>query len=204
MDQEGTRDFACVAPTMRRRDCRNSSTVEKGEQIVITRHGRPVARLVPEVQRNFAEALTALDRITARRKALAAQGVRITQAEIREWREEGRRQVGRDARLRAGCLGDRCSLDRGGSVRPSASHTSPDWQRQRYGAGPVGSGGRQHFVACRAYRLAQPRGATRSLWQICPVCRSLSTTRRQGAPGRTAWPWRRVTTSACMMPCTSN
>jgi len=65
--------------------------VEKGEQIVITRHGRPVARLVPEGRRDAAEALAAIDRITARRKALAAQGVRITQAEIRAWRDEGRR-----------------------------------------------------------------------------------------------------------------
>jgi prevent-host-death family protein len=65
--------------------------VERGEQIVITRHGKPVARLVPEGRRDAAEALAAIDRITARRKALAAQGIRITQAEIRAWREEGRR-----------------------------------------------------------------------------------------------------------------
>jgi prevent-host-death family protein len=64
--------------------------VEKGEQIVITRHGRPVARLIPEERYSTEEALAAVDRITARRKALAAQGVRITQAEIRAWREEGR------------------------------------------------------------------------------------------------------------------
>jgi prevent-host-death family protein len=65
--------------------------VEKGEQIVITRHGRPVARLVPEGRHDTVEALAALDRITARRKALAARGVHITQAEIRALREEGRR-----------------------------------------------------------------------------------------------------------------
>jgi len=65
--------------------------VEKGEQIVITRHGRPVARLVPEGHRNDAEALAALDRIVARRKELAARGVRTSQAEIRAWRDEGRR-----------------------------------------------------------------------------------------------------------------
>jgi prevent-host-death family protein len=65
--------------------------VEKGEQIVITRHGRPVARLVPEGGRDIAEAVAALDRITARRKELARQGVRISQTEIRAWRDEGRR-----------------------------------------------------------------------------------------------------------------
>ena len=65
--------------------------VEKGEQIIITRHGRPIARLVPEGARNVARALEALDRITARRKRLAVQGLRVTQSEIRAWRDEGRR-----------------------------------------------------------------------------------------------------------------
>ncbi|HET7882049.1 MAG TPA: type II toxin-antitoxin system prevent-host-death family antitoxin [Acetobacteraceae bacterium] len=65
--------------------------VERGEQIVITRHGKPIARLVPEVRRDRTEALDALDRITARRQQLAARGVRTTQAEIRAWRDEGRR-----------------------------------------------------------------------------------------------------------------
>jgi prevent-host-death family protein len=65
--------------------------VEKGEQIVITRRGRPVARLVPEGRIDKIEALAALERITARRKALAARGIHITQAEIRALREEGRR-----------------------------------------------------------------------------------------------------------------
>ena len=65
--------------------------VERGEQIVITRHGKPVARLVPEGGLDQAAALAAVDRITARRKELAAQGARITQAEIRAMRDEGRR-----------------------------------------------------------------------------------------------------------------
>jgi prevent-host-death family protein len=64
--------------------------VERGEQIVITRHGRPVARLVPEGRRDVTEALAALDRITARRQALAERGVRTTQADIRAMRDEGR------------------------------------------------------------------------------------------------------------------
>jgi prevent-host-death family protein len=65
--------------------------VERGEQFVITRHGRPIARLVPEGRRNVAQAIAALKRIAARRKELAARGVHITQGEIRAWREEGRR-----------------------------------------------------------------------------------------------------------------
>jgi prevent-host-death family protein len=65
--------------------------VEKGEQIVITRHGRPVARLVPEGGHDVGDALAALNRITARRSAMATRGVRVTQADIRSMREEGRR-----------------------------------------------------------------------------------------------------------------
>lgn len=65
--------------------------VERGEQIVITRHGRPIARLVPERSRDIAQAVDALDRITARRERLAQQGVQITRDEIRAWREDGRR-----------------------------------------------------------------------------------------------------------------
>lgn len=65
--------------------------VERGEQIVITRHGKPIARLVSEGGHDRAAALAAVERITARRKALAATGVHITQAEIRAMRDEGRR-----------------------------------------------------------------------------------------------------------------
>jgi prevent-host-death family protein len=65
--------------------------VEKGEEIIITRHGKPIARLVPEGGHNVAEAFAALERITARRKKMAARGVRITQDEMRAMRDEGRR-----------------------------------------------------------------------------------------------------------------
>jgi prevent-host-death family protein len=65
--------------------------VENGEQIVITRHGKPVARLVPEGGHNVADALAAVDELTRLRKELAARGVRVTQAEIRAMRDEGRR-----------------------------------------------------------------------------------------------------------------
>jgi prevent-host-death family protein len=65
--------------------------VERGEQIVITRHGKPIARLVPEGGHNVADALAAVDELTRQRKELAARGVRVTQAEIRAMRDEGRR-----------------------------------------------------------------------------------------------------------------
>jgi prevent-host-death family protein len=65
--------------------------VERGEQIVITRHGKPVARLVPEGGHNVADALAAVEALVRCRKELAARGVRVTQAEIRAMRDEGRR-----------------------------------------------------------------------------------------------------------------
>ncbi len=45
--------------------------VEAGEEIVITRHGRPVARLVPNLARtDGAQAREALDRIRTRARKL--------------------------------------------------------------------------------------------------------------------------------------
>ena len=63
--------------------------VERGREVVITRGGRSVARLVPAAApatgHGAAEALRAL------RKGLAAQGLRVTAAELKELRDEGRR-----------------------------------------------------------------------------------------------------------------
>lgn len=69
--------------------------VERGEEVVITRHGKPVARLVTDSARaDLAGALA--DRIRERREAigkrLADAGERpITAAEIVDWVGEGRR-----------------------------------------------------------------------------------------------------------------
>jgi prevent-host-death family protein len=65
--------------------------VEKGEQIVITRHGKPVARLVPEGGYDKAAAHAAVARIRALRSELAARGVDLSDEEIRALRDEGRR-----------------------------------------------------------------------------------------------------------------
>ena len=66
--------------------------VASGEQFVITRHGRPIARLVPEPGgRDRAAAQDAVAEITRLRQDLAARGVRFTAEEIRGLREEGRR-----------------------------------------------------------------------------------------------------------------
>ncbi len=61
--------------------------VERGETILITRHGRPVARLVPEVDRRQVEISQAVDRI-ARRHTSAG---RVTADELLAWRHEGHR-----------------------------------------------------------------------------------------------------------------
>ncbi|MBM3530319.1 MAG: type II toxin-antitoxin system prevent-host-death family antitoxin [Alphaproteobacteria bacterium] len=66
--------------------------VEKGEDIVITRHGKPVARLTRPEDRHSPEA------VAQRRKAIAElremarkRGLRATHEEIKSWIEEGRR-----------------------------------------------------------------------------------------------------------------
>jgi prevent-host-death family protein len=64
--------------------------VEHGEQVVITRHGKPIARLVPEGGHDVAKAMAAVEGLLAIGKELAAQGVRVTQDEIRAMRDEGR------------------------------------------------------------------------------------------------------------------
>jgi prevent-host-death family protein len=62
---------------------------ERGEEIVITRHGREVARLIPPKRRHDPEeARVAMERLRARAKAL---GLNLTLDEIKAYRDEGRR-----------------------------------------------------------------------------------------------------------------
>jgi prevent-host-death family protein len=65
--------------------------VRRGEQIVITRHGKPIARLVPEGQPDPAAAHAALDRLFARADEMAARGARFTHEELMAMRDDGRR-----------------------------------------------------------------------------------------------------------------
>lgn len=60
--------------------------VVSGEQIVITRHGAPVARLVPETGRDTASAAAAAEAILAGRGARRLDGL-----DWRELRDAGRR-----------------------------------------------------------------------------------------------------------------
>ena len=61
--------------------------VERGETVVITRHGRPIARLVREDDERRADALRAMAEIKELRKAAG----RATVEEILAWRDERRK-----------------------------------------------------------------------------------------------------------------
>ena len=61
--------------------------VEHGETIVITRHGRPIARLIPEANRRRAEIRQAIEEIKALRRARPS----LAPKEIKELINEGRK-----------------------------------------------------------------------------------------------------------------
>lgn len=63
------------------------TAVERGETLVITRHGRPIARIVPETDRRDEELENAIASIQARRKRMG----RIAFRELKSARDEGRR-----------------------------------------------------------------------------------------------------------------
>jgi prevent-host-death family protein len=65
--------------------------VAKGEEIVITRHDKPVARIVPEGKRSSAEVREAVEGLFAlQRSILRRGGKKISDAEIRSAIDEGR------------------------------------------------------------------------------------------------------------------
>jgi prevent-host-death family protein len=61
--------------------------VERGETIVITRHGRPIARLVPDEDQRRARARAAVAEIRAARKGMGP----ISVEELLSMRDEGRK-----------------------------------------------------------------------------------------------------------------
>ena len=60
--------------------------VERGETILITRHGKPIARLVPEIDRRQAEVRQAVANLRALRKGKTGK---LTLEEILTSRHEG-------------------------------------------------------------------------------------------------------------------
>ena len=61
--------------------------VERGETLIITRHGRPIARIVPETDRRQEE----IDKAITNIKELRKRTGRIKFEELRSARDEGRR-----------------------------------------------------------------------------------------------------------------
>jgi prevent-host-death family protein len=61
--------------------------VEAGVEVTITRHGKPVARLVP-VADGVDERAAAVARLRALKREL---GVKATPAEIRSWLDDGKK-----------------------------------------------------------------------------------------------------------------
>jgi prevent-host-death family protein len=61
--------------------------VERGETLVITRHGRAIARIVPEVDRRQEE----VDRAIASIRALRERNKKVTVEELLSARDEGRK-----------------------------------------------------------------------------------------------------------------
>ena len=61
--------------------------VERGETLIITRHGKPIARLVPDLEQQQARARAAVAAIREMRKGNGT----ITVEEILSARDEGRR-----------------------------------------------------------------------------------------------------------------
>ena len=84
---------------------------EAGAEVVITRHNRPVAKIVPIVEVSpsplpfdLAKRLAVVARIDALRVALRAKHGSLTTDEIVSWVREGREE--RDERLRHDATGD--------------------------------------------------------------------------------------------------
>src|ERR1700681_795268 len=63
--------------------------VERGATIVITRHGRRIARLVPEAARRQQEILDAIDNIKKLARQIREETGGATVEEILAWRHEG-------------------------------------------------------------------------------------------------------------------
>jgi prevent-host-death family protein len=65
--------------------------VTRGEEIVITRHDKPVARIVPEGRPNLNEVRQAVDDLFALRQKMAKRGFKpLSNREIREAINAGR------------------------------------------------------------------------------------------------------------------
>jgi prevent-host-death family protein len=69
------------------------AAVEAGDEIVITRHGKAAARLVPVVDREQRRqrAVAAADRLKQMREKMRRERRTVTLQEITDWKNEGRK-----------------------------------------------------------------------------------------------------------------
>ena len=68
--------------------------VAQGEEVIITRHEKPVARLVPEGRRNLESVRAAVTGLLELRGEISDQNQgksKLTAAEVKSWIGEGRR-----------------------------------------------------------------------------------------------------------------
>ena len=68
--------------------------VARGEEVIITKHERPVARLVPEGRRNLESVRGAVAGLFELSKEIAARNKgksKLKDADVKSWIEEGRR-----------------------------------------------------------------------------------------------------------------
>jgi prevent-host-death family protein len=67
--------------------------VARGEEVIITKHEKPVARLVPEGRRNLESVRKAVAELIELSKQIAARNKgkpKLTGVEVKSWIEEGR------------------------------------------------------------------------------------------------------------------
>lgn len=64
--------------------------VEEGQEVTITRRGKPVARLVPIVHQN-AQGRDIVEKLRALRQGIAKRGEIFAWEELKAYRDEGRR-----------------------------------------------------------------------------------------------------------------
>lgn len=70
------------------------AAASRGEEILITRHGKPAARLLPaedSIEECRRRAREALDRMAIERERMRAEGRTATIEEMIAWKNEGRR-----------------------------------------------------------------------------------------------------------------
>ena len=65
--------------------------VERGEEVVISRRDKPIARIVPEGRPRLQEVAAAVERLRVLRADLSAQGIEpLTAAELLDAKNDGR------------------------------------------------------------------------------------------------------------------